>query len=913
MYGGGKLLSNDAVYFDGVAWSLAEEIRAQGWGRWSLFVNASSHGHVAILAALYAVWGHDPSLVVPINAAIHAFGGILIYLLAIELTKDKPVGIYAGLIASTLFIVFPSALNWYGQVHKDGYAIAGTLLILLMWIKVINCPANNKQWLWIIIWNSIGIVLVGIVRPYGLTLMLAVTIGAMLITVFYSLVKYKVRDTIKPASFFVIAIMTLFAGIQVTENYSSQIRSDTHISSQTDWQWQYSDWVPHRLESYIATAAKIRAELIEYGQSVNARSEIDSSIKPRNITEVVGYLPRALQVASLAPFPTAWFSEMSMTRLLASVEMLVYYGCILGVFFLLRYNRSPAMWMSLYFSTAFLTILGFTVANIGTLYRVRYAYLFVILMLGVVGWITFLKRKGVLEKIKQSLRPHVDYSLSNRLPEKNMSSVRLKAVGSGIIVMALTFIGFIGFFYRDILMAHIFGLGGELDSFFVALLMPMTIVTIICIPLGVAFTPVFLAAREGSEKKEVQELISNVSTVVIVGEVVACTVLFFAVPYCLPMIATNVNDNLGRIHELTILALPILFFSGFLILGNAILNALGKFVVSSMAQLVVPIIAILSVVILGEQYGVQMAMLGMVVGQLINLLIVQLNISKYGYSLVPNYATWSFSLLADLKSQYLPLVASAFFVSVAVLVNTLLAMSLPEGAVSIFNLGNKVVLLITGLVGAAVSTVMLPYFSKLIAQDYVSAARRELSVFLLVVTFLSVPISVALFVWAPQIVGMLFTDGNFGAENLNMVAKVMQFAVIQVPFFACNILLLKFATATRHVQAILIVALLGLIINIGASLLFMNYMGVAGIALGASLALVMSTTFLVILLVRYRHVGLLDMVVLLLNWLLFITLLMSIHFSSAPGVVVTFAAYLILVMVYSQSLFSSFNPMKWAR
>ena len=952
IYGGGKLLANDAVYFDGVAWTLAEEIRSQGWSSWKLFVNPSAHGHVAILAALYAVFGHDPSVIIPINASMHALGGVLLFLLARELVENKKVGTYAGLIAATLFITFPSALNWYGQVHRDGYAIAGTLLTLLMWVKVINTPSDNREWLWIVLGSIIGIILVGIVRPYNLTLLLLVALGALLITISTKKNSTTVKTILKVVSFYAIVFSVLVAGIIITKDHTAQINLENEgqqlnleqdlmlkLEQEIDlekrqllelrlemerkrkqkqeqqvggWQWQESDWLPDKLEVYISSVARVRASLIYHGKVANAQSNIDENIAPKNIIEVIQYLPRALNVALLAPFPSSWFSQLSATRLLASAEMLIYYLCLPGLLLLLLYNSKPAVWLSLYFSATYLTILGFTIANVGSLYRIRYAYLFVILMLGVLGWISFLERKGILNKIGQFLRPNNNLAIQSAFSEPaGRTKRRQTAIGSSIYVMLLTFIGFIGFFYRDILMAHIFGLGVELDGFFVALLMPMTIVTILCIPLGIAFTPVFMAAKEATKKKEIQRFISNVSTVVLAGSALACILLYVSIPYFLPHImASNINSNLDRIHELTILALPILFFSGFVILGNAILNASGKFVISSVAQLVVPIAAILAVVLFGKQYGVQAAMIGMVIGQLINLLIIQVHIYKQGYSLTPNYTTWNYAPLVELNSQYLPLVASAFFVSVAVLVNTFLAMTLPEGAVSIFNLGNKVVLLITGLVGAGVSTVMLPYFSKLIAKDHIIEARSELSVFLLMITFLSVPVSVALFVWAPLIVEILFSDGNFGSEKMGMITRVMQYAVVQVPFFACNIFLLKFATATKHVGAILLVAILGLLINIGASLLFMKHMGVPGIALGASLSMVMSTVFLVLLLARYRHVGLLDMVVLWLNWLLFISLLMSIHFGSMSGVVVTLSAYLCLFIVYSQSLFRYYNLMK---
>ena len=102
-------------------------------------------------------------------------------------------------------------------------------------------------------------------------------------------------------------------------------------------------------------------------------------------------------------------------------------------------------------------------------------------------------------------------------------------------------------------------------------------------------------------------------------------------------------------------------------------------------------------------------------------------------------------------------------------------------------------------------------------------------------------------------------------------------------------------------MAILLVAVLGLLINIVASILFMQHMGVAGIALGASVSMIIATIFLVMILARYRHISLFDVVTLLLNWLLFITLLVSIHFVSAPGIVVTIVTYFILLSGYIKS------------
>ena len=122
-------------------------------------------------------------------------------------------------------------------------------------------------------------------------------------------------------------------------------------------------------------------------------------------------------------------------------------------------------------------------------------------------------------------------------------------------------------------------------------------------------------------------------------------------------------------------------------------------------------------------------------------------------------------------------------------------------------------------------------------------------------------------------------------------------------FFACNILLLKFATATRYVSAILVVAIIALIVNVVASLIFMSFMNVPGIALGASLSIMVSTVFLLAILVWHRHIDLIDAVTLMLSWMLFVTLLISVQFSSTPGIIITLFTFIVLLAGYGSVLF----------
>lgn len=926
LHAGGGLLSNDAAYFDSLAWNIAQWTQLHGWSSFEPFVVSA---HVTTISILYMIFGHDPTLIVPVNAAVHASGGLLIFFLARELSGKKPIGTYAGIVASGLFILFPSALNWYGQLHKDGYAIVGTLLILLTLLKAVRRPTDIRSWIVLVIGYVAGVTIIASVRPYNLKILLFILLGALLAILVAATLRRQLRRSAVLLLFFLMGMAVLGGANtliqterekQIELGFQNRVRGiqdspfihtayrftaeESYANLPMDsWQWEKVSWLPDRIENTIELAARMRKGLINYGWSVKAKSLIDPDIAPRNVSEVAGYLPRALQVAILAPFPTSWLANISISRMVASCEMFIYYLCVPGILLLLWYNRSPAVILSLYFSSFFLLVQGFTIANLGTLYRLRYGFLFILLLMGVLGWFTLLDKFGWLRRINNWLRPPDSCSQSIETPAMDDSSARKKAMGRGFLVMFLTFLCFIGFFLRDLLMAKTFGLGASLDHFFIALMIPMFMVTVLYVPLGAAFVPIYLDTREKLLPQALGDMVSCVSSWTGASLLIVCLILYLCEPYLLPLLyAGGSPPDMGQLIPLLNLALPILLFSGVVILGNSILNANGRAVLTSGAQLIVPVAAIILLLLFGKRWGVKAVMYGMVLGQLLNLFIVQYCLRREKIWILPRLNFKYQANLTPLLTQYWPLITSALFVSLVTPVSMMLAMSLPEGSVSAFNLGAKVVLFITGLVDTAILTVMLPYFSLLVAKKRLLSVKRELSFFLLLATFISVPFSAVMFLWSEPIVRLIFEGGSFDSGSTEQVTRVMQYYVVQLPFFICNSLLLKFAMANRRVITISAVAFIGLLVNIGAGILLMKHMGVGGIAMGTSLSVLVSTILLLFVLVRNRYVTGLDAVIMIQTWLLFITLLMCIHFQSIPSICVTILAYVVLMGGYLNSL-----------
>ena len=94
---GQGLIEGDSAYFHAIAVDLADRIRQHGWTEWRVYPTHGATGNVALLAALYSLFGNDPSLIVPVNAAIHALAGTLLFLLGRMIWPGR-VGMLAGMM-----------------------------------------------------------------------------------------------------------------------------------------------------------------------------------------------------------------------------------------------------------------------------------------------------------------------------------------------------------------------------------------------------------------------------------------------------------------------------------------------------------------------------------------------------------------------------------------------------------------------------------------------------------------------------------------------------------------------------------------------------------------------------------------------------------------------------------------------
>ena len=121
-----------------------------------------------------------------------------------------------------------------------------------------------------------------------------------------------------------------------------------------------------------------------------AGSNIDRDAQFNSLGDVIRYLPRALAIGLFAPFPNMWLTVGERVgvagRLLSGIETFVMYLIeMLALVGLWQSRRRLSSWLLLLITLACVTALGLVVLNVAALYRMRYVFWMLLILLGAHG------------------------------------------------------------------------------------------------------------------------------------------------------------------------------------------------------------------------------------------------------------------------------------------------------------------------------------------------------------------------------------------------------------------------------------------------------------------------------------------------------------------------------------------------
>lgn len=323
--------------------------------------------HIKIYAFAYwllsPLFGFTCMSIEPLNLFYYVVTVTLVYKLG-TLVFDPA----AGLCASIVVALWPSYLAHTTQPLRDPLTLMLMLALVLTFASFLIARPSLRM----ICLGALSVVLLRMARPNAWLLVIAALVIGSGLYLLRSIKDKRVsrRNLAAIALVLILAFLSsfVFRGPTIEE-----------------------------CSGPLARVCAIREEVI--GNSLGLQSNIDADVRLLSTWAVIKYVPRALEIGLFAPFPYMWFEQGhhvgGLGRLISGFETFFLYLMYLGAAYGIWSKRtSLAVWFLAFTVTFGVLAIGLVVVNIGTLYRLRYPFGMIVIVLGCGGFVTLMRLKS---------------------------------------------------------------------------------------------------------------------------------------------------------------------------------------------------------------------------------------------------------------------------------------------------------------------------------------------------------------------------------------------------------------------------------------------------------------------------------------------------------------------------------------
>ena len=435
-----------------------------------------------------------------------------------------------------------------------------------------------------------------------------------------------------------------------------------------------------------------------------------------------------------------------------------------------------------------------------------------------------------------------------------MSSRLAKSAGLiGIATMTSRVLGLA----RETVFAAYFGAGKEMDAFNVAFRIPNLLRDLFAEgAMTAAFVPTFTRTLGAQGREAAWRLGSLVMNALLLVTIALVIIGILFAPQITALLAPEYAEIPGKLELTTGLTRVMLPFLPTLAIAAAMmgmLNSMRRFFMPSLSPAMFNVASIFSAIALvplmpsvGLEpiYGIA---IGTLLGGLGQIVLQWPSLRREGFRYKP-VVSFRDPAVREILSLMGPATAGLAAVQINVAVNTFLATSQEQGAVSWLQYAFRLMYLPIGIFGVSIATASLPDISRQAAAEDRRGVRDTVARGLRMMLILNVPATVGLMVLAEPIVALIYQRGMFlPADTSATAAALMFYAPGLLGYSAVKIASPTFY-AMRDSRTPVIVSVVSVLVNLGLNLALVRVMGYRGLAFGTAIAAIFNALALLWLL-----------------------------------------------------------------
>lgn len=404
-------------------------------------------------------------------------------------------------------------------------------------------------------------------------------------------------------------------------------------------------------------------------------------------------------------------------------------------------------------------------------------------------------------------------------------------------------------FIRDMVTAQIFGASSAFDAFSIAFKIPNFMRRLFAEgSFSQAFVPVLAEYRRQDTHEAVRHFLGAIAGTL--GFVLFCVTVIGVIfsPWIVRMFAPGFETS-GERYELAVLMLritfPYLMLISLTAFSGAILNTYSRFWVAAFTPLFLNLCMIIAAMVWAPHFVTPIVALAWAVfiAGIVQFLF-QLPFLKPLKLLFKPRVDFQDPGVRKVLKLMVPALFGVSVSQVNLLLDTLFASFLAVGSVSWLYYSDRLMEFPLGVIGVAISTVILPSLSHHHAGQSKEAFSLTIDWALRCILLAGLPAGVSIALVSGPLLSTLFQHGRFDVYSVMMTQKsLIMFAIAIVPFMMVKILAAGFY-AKQDMRTPVRIGVVAMIANMVFNVILIWPLAHAGIALATSLASIVNMVFL---------------------------------------------------------------------
>ncbi|SFC54180.1 murein biosynthesis integral membrane protein MurJ [Clostridium uliginosum] len=478
-------------------------------------------------------------------------------------------------------------------------------------------------------------------------------------------------------------------------------------------------------------------------------------------------------------------------------------------------------------------------------------------------------------------------------------------VKSTFIIMIVSCISRVIGFVRDMLIGKSFGAGIYTDAYNVAVTIPETIFMLVGLAISTSFLPILSKIRAKKNEEDMYAFANNVINILFI-----ISLVFFIVT---SIFSKEIVATLGKGFdtETTILAVRLtritlinLLFLSINACFTSLLQVNEDFIIPSILGLFFNLPMILYLLFF-KNYDIIGLTIANVIGNFFRVAVQVPSLVSHGYR---------YRFFVDFKDEGLkaililiiPVIIASGANSLNMVVDTMIATSLEVGSVSALNYAVKLIFFINSIITTSIASVAYPIMANTRNngnhKEFISVLKQSI----IYLALLLIPITIGLIIFKRNVVSIIYERGEFKEYAVNLTTLALLGYSVGIFFTGMRDILNSTLFSMGKTKITTLNGIIGVIINILLSITLSKYIGLVGVALASSIAMIITSLLLFRSIVKLeKNFKFKDIIkkisIITLNSILMgIAIIAFISFinESMPKIVVLFLGTILGIIVY---------------